>query len=177
MKSFLIKNLIVIFAFTVFVFCISCSSDESKKEFPTAVGYRFVDISKSGMNLYVAAPDSTVGVVDKLFDSSSKVYLNVGRAFKIIIEESSLTITQKKEEISNSTSDIEVLKKYYVSTDSTLLWETTIGDLSKFHFYYLFKSGDRQFSFSSPADEIFSQDQAAAMLKASSMSIQKENYN
>ena len=168
-----ISNILFVLVVLFFVSCLNKESNSTIQQAPN--GYRYVDISKSGMNLFVAAPDSTVGVVDTVFDSSSKVYISVGQGFKLIIEESALSIAQKKEEIVNTTSDVDLLKQYIVDTDSSLLWQTTIGDLSKFHVYYLFKSDNRQFSFSSPNDEIFSQEQATKMLQASRLAIEKEN--
>lgn len=158
----------------LFVVIYSCENNSKRNEAPVAPkGMRYVDISRSGMSLFVAAPDSTSGVLDTLFDSSSKVYLSVGKAFKLIVEENEMSIATKKEELKNTTSEIELVKSYVVDNDSCLLWETTIGEISKHHFYYVFKYGKRRISFTSPAEEIFSKQEAAQMLEACKLTTEK----
>ena len=168
------KSTFYIFCFFAIISIVFFSCSTNNTQLPVAPkGKKFVDISKSGMNLYVAVPDSTFGILDTLFDSSSKVILKVGESFQVIVEEKETTTKQMKEEINNTTSDIELVKNLLVDNDTSLIWETSIGEISKHHFYYILKAEGRSFTFCSPNDVIFSKKQIEEMLEASRASVVK----
>lgn len=138
---------------------------ESGQEQLTApAGMRYLDISRTGMNLYVLTPDSTKGMLDTIAQSSGEYLVKVGPSYQVSIMENAGDIAQKKADITND--DVNKLKKYVIDDATTLMWESGIADLSEFHFYHIAKVGDRTYVFEDVKGDPFTQDAVQKMLDA-----------
>jgi hypothetical protein len=141
----------------------SCGGKKTETENLVAPqGTRYFDISKTGMNAYVLIPDSSAGVLDTVMQSSGEYLVKVGKDFQISVVETSGDINQRKADIASD--DVNKLKKYIVDDATTLMWESGIGDLSEFHFYYIAKLGNRTYVFEDIKGEPFSQQAVQKML-------------
>lgn len=145
---------------------ISCGGkkDDGQEQLTAPQGMRYLDISRTGMNVYVLTPDSTKGVMDTVAQSSGEYVIKVGPTFQISIAENAGDIAQKKADITND--DVNKLKKYVVDDATTLMWESGIADLSEFHFYHIAKVGERTYVFEDIRGEAFTQDAIQKMLDA-----------
>jgi hypothetical protein len=125
-------------------------------------GTRYFDISKTGMNAFVLIPDSSVGILDTVMQSSGEYQIKIGKDFQISVIESAGDVNQRKADIASD--DVNKLKKYIVDDATTLMWESGIGDLSEFHFYHIAKLGNRVYVFEDIKGEPFSQQATQKML-------------
>ena len=91
---------------------ISCGGkkDDAQEQLTAPAGMRYLDISRTGMNLFVLTTDSTRGVMDTVVQSSGEYLIKVGPSFQISITENPGDIAQKKADITND--DVNKLKKY-----------------------------------------------------------------
>lgn len=123
---------------------VSCGGkkEEGQEQLVAPQGMRYLDISRTGMNLYVLTPDSTKGVLDTVAQSSGEYLVKLGPTFQISILENAGDLAQKKADITND--DVNKLKKYVIDDATTLMWESGIADLSEFHFYHIAKVADRK---------------------------------
>ena len=152
---------------------ISCGGKKAEQQDLTAPqGMRYFDISKTGMNAYVLIPDSTVGVLDTTVQSDGKYLIKVGKDFQISITETNGDIAQQKADIVGD--DVNKLKKYSVDDATTLMWESGIGDMSEFHFYYINKLGERTYVFEDIKGEPFSEQAVQKMLDAAKKAQEKK---
>jgi len=125
-------------------------------------GTRYFDISKTGMNAFVLIPDSSVGILDTVMQSSGEYLIKIGKDFQISVIESAGDVNQRKADIASD--DVNKLKKYITDDATTLMWESGIGDLSEFHFYHIAKLGNRAYVFEDIKGEPFSQQAVQKML-------------
>jgi hypothetical protein len=125
-------------------------------------GMRYFDISKTGMNAFVLIPDSSMGILDTVMQSSGEYLIKIGKDFQIAVVETPGDINQRKADIASD--DVNKLKKYIVDDATTLMWESGIGDLSEFHFYHITKLGSRTYVFEDIKGEPFSQQAVQKML-------------
>jgi len=153
---------------------ISCGGkkDDGQEQLSAPQGMRYLDISRTGMNLYILTPDSTKGVLDTVAQSSGEYLIKVGPGFQISVMENAGDIAQKKADITND--DVNKLKKYVIDDATTLLWESGIADLSEFHFYHIAKVGDRTYVFEDIKGEAFTQDAIQKMLDACKQAKEKK---
>jgi len=153
---------------------ISCNGKkgEEQEQLIAPKGMRYLDISKTGMNLFVLTPDSAAGILDTIAQSSGEYLIKVGNSFQISVLENSGDIAQRKADITND--DVNKLKKYITDDATTLVWESGIADLSEFHFYYIAKIGDRTYVFEDIKGEPFSQDAVQKMLDACKQAKEKK---
>lgn len=149
------------------VFTLALTSCGDKKE-PEALvapkGMQYFDISKTGMNLNIIIPDSTKGPVDTIMRSWGAYEIKVGNNFQISVQEDGGDAAAKKEE--NANADINLVKQYVIDEPSTLLWESGIGDLSEYHFFYATKIGNRNYVFEDIKGDPFSKEDVQQMLDA-----------
>lgn len=147
-------------------FFVSCGGkkDNSQETLSAPAGMRYLDISRTGMNIYVLVPDSTKGILDTVVQSSGEYLIKVGPVFQVQITESAGDIAQRKADITND--DVNKLKKYVIDEPGTLMWESGIADMSEFHFYHIAKVGDRTYVFEDVRGEAFSQEAIQKMLDA-----------
>lgn len=145
---------------------ISCGGkkDDGQEQFTAPQGMKYLDISRTGMNLYVVTPDSTKGALDTVAQSSGEYLIKVGQVFQISVMENGGDIAQRKADITND--DVNKLKKYVIDDATTLMWESGIADLSEFHFYHIAKVGERTYVFEDIKGEPFTQDAVQKMLDA-----------
>lgn len=160
------KNILrITFAAAILVMMMSCGGKKETQESLNApAGMRYLDISRTGMNIYVLTPDSTKGVMDTVMQSSGEYMIKVGPNFQIQITENAGDIAQRKADITND--DVNKLKKYVVDEPNTLVWESGIADLSEFHFYHIAKVGERTYVFEDVKGDAFSQEAIQKMLDA-----------
>jgi hypothetical protein len=125
-------------------------------------GTRYFDISKTGMNAFVLIPDSSMGILDTVVQSSGEYLIKVGKDFQISVVETTGDVNQRKADIASD--DVNKLKKYITDDATTLMWESGIGDLSEFHFYHIAKLGTRSYVFEDIKGEPFSQQAVQKML-------------
>ncbi|HXU26382.1 MAG TPA: hypothetical protein VN698_04060 [Bacteroidia bacterium] len=125
-------------------------------------GSRYLDISKTGMNAFVLIPDSSMGILDTVMQSSGEYLIKVGKDFQISVIETAGDVNQRKADIASD--DVNKLKKYITDDATTLMWESGIGDLSEFHFYHIAKLGNRTYVFEDIKGEPFSQQAVQKML-------------
>ncbi|MGZ3864605.1 MAG: hypothetical protein ACXVPN_15240 [Bacteroidia bacterium] len=153
---------------------ISCGGKKGEEQEPLNApkGMRYLDISKTGMNVYVLTPDSTAGVLDTIAQSSGEYLIKVGNNFQVSILENAGDIAQRKADITND--DVNKLKKYVVDDATTLLWESGIADMSEFHFYHIAKIGDRTYVFEDIKGDPFTQEAAQKMLDACKQAKEKK---
>ena len=135
-------------------------------------GMRYFDISKTGMNTFVLIPDSSVGILDTVMQSSGEYLVKIGKEFQISVIETNGDLNQKKADIAGD--DVNKLKKYLVDDATTLFWESGIGDLSEFHFYHIAKLGNRSYVFEDIKGDPFSQQTAQKMLDACKQAKEKK---
>lgn len=145
---------------------ISCGGkkEEGQEQLTAPAGMMYLDISRTGMNLYVLIPDSTKGVLDTVAQSSGEYLIKMAQNFQISVMENNGDIAQRKADITND--DVNKLKKYVIDDATTLMWESGIADLSEFHFYHIAKVGDRTYVFEDIKGEPFTQDAIQKMLDA-----------
>ena len=142
---------------------VSCGGKKGETENLVAPqGTRYFDISKTGMNAYVLVPDSSVGMLDTVMQSSGEYLIKVGKDFQVSVIETAGDINQRKADIASD--DVNKLKKYITDDATTLMWESGIGDLSEFHFYHIAKLGNRTYVFEDIKGEPFSQQDIQKML-------------
>lgn len=153
----------ILAALTAIVSC-NGKKDDGQEQLTAPAGMRYLDISRTGMNIYVLVPDSTKGILDTVVQSSGEYLIKVGTNFQISITENSGDIAQKKADITND--DVNKLKKYVIDDATTLMWESGIADLSEFHFYHIAKVGDRTYVFEDIRGDAFTQDAIQKMLDA-----------
>jgi hypothetical protein len=134
-------------------------------------GLRYLDVSKTGMNVFVLIPDSSFGILDTIMQSSGEYLVKVGKDYQVAVVETNGDLNQKKADIAGD--DVNKLKKYIVDEATTLMWESGIGDLSEFHFYHIAKLGSRTYVFEDVKGESFSQQAVQKMLDASKQSKEK----
>ena len=160
------KNILrITFLFAALTALVSCGGKkETQEPLNAPAGMRYLDISRTGMNIYVLTPDSTKGMLDTVMQSSGEYVIKVGPNFQIQITENAGDIAQKKADITNA--DPVKLKKYVVDEPNTLMWESGIGDISEFHFYHIAKVGERTYVFEDVTGDAFSQDAIQKMLDA-----------
>ena len=145
---------------------ISCKGNKGndQEQLTAPKGMRYLDISKTGMNLFVLTPDSASGVLDTIAQSSGEYLIKVGNTFQISVLENAGDIAQRKADITND--DVNKLKKYVTDDATTLMWESGIADMSEFHFYHIAKVGDRTYVFEDVKGEPFTQEATQKMLDA-----------
>ena len=154
-----------ILSIALVVMIISCGGKKHEEENLVApAGMNYYDISKTGMNAFILAPDSSIGIPDTSVLSSGEYLIKVGKDFQISIIENPGDINQRKADIAGD--DVNKLKKYVIDEPTTLMWESGIGDLSEFHFYYIAKIGTRTYVFEDIKGEQFSQQAIQKMLDA-----------
>jgi hypothetical protein len=170
MKYFLKSTLLFVLAASI----ISCNGkkEEEQGQLTAPKGMRYLDISKTGMNLYVLTLDSTSGILDTVAQSTGEYLIKAGNTFQVSVLENSGDIAQKKADITND--DVNKLKKYVIDDASTLLWESGIADMSEFHFYHIAKIGDRTYVFEDIKGEPFTQEAIQKMLDACKQAKEKK---
>lgn len=146
--------------------------DDGQEQLTAPAGMRYLDISRTGMNLYVLTPDSTRGILDTVAQSSGEYLIKVGTAYQVSVMEGAGDIAQKKADITND--DVNKLKKYVVDDATTLMWESGIADLSEFHFYHIAKVGERTYVFEDIRGDAFTQEAIQKMLDAAKASKEKK---
>ena len=153
---------------------ISCNGKkgDEQEQLIAPKGMRYLDISKTGMNLYVLTPDSAAGVLDTIAQSSGEYLIKVGNNFQVSVLENAGDIAQRKADITND--DVNKLKKYVIDDATTLLWESGIADMSEFHFYHIAKVGDRTYVFEDIKGDPFTQEAAQKMLDACKQAKEKK---
>lgn len=151
-------------AFAIIIALPSCGGKKQagSEDLVAPKGARYFDISRTGMNAFVLIPDSSSGVLDTSMQSSGEYLIRVGKDFQISIIETGGDINQKKADIASD--DVNKLKKYVLDSETTLMWESGIGDLSEFHFYHIAKLGNRTYVFEDIKGEPFSQQAIQKML-------------
>lgn len=154
------------FAILVSLVLLSCGGkkEDPQENLTAPQGMRYLDISRTGMNLYVLTPDSTQGILDTVAQSSGEYIIKIGKNYAVAITENAGDIAQKKADITND--DVNKLKKYVVDDATTLMWESGIADLSEFHFYHIAKVGERTYVFEDVKGEPFTQEVIQKMLDA-----------
>jgi hypothetical protein len=153
---------------------ISCNGKkgEEQEQFIAPKGMRYLDISKTGMNLHILTLDSAAGILDTIAQSSGEYLIKVGNSFQISVLENSGDIAQRKADITND--DVNKLKKYVIDDATTLMWESGVADMSEYHFYYIAKIGDRTYVFEDIKGEPFSKDAVQRMLDACKQTKEKK---
>jgi hypothetical protein len=153
---------------------ISCNGKkgDEQEQLIAPKGMRYLDISKTGMNLYVLTPDSAAGVLDTIAQSSGEYLIKVSNNFQVSVLENAGDIAQRKADITND--DVNKLKKYVIDDATTLLWESGIADMSEFHFYHIAKVGDRTYVFEDIKGDPFTQEAAQKMLDACKQAKEKK---
>jgi hypothetical protein len=142
-----------------------CGDKKSGEETLTPpAGMRYLDISRTGMNLYVLTPDDKAGILDTVMQSWGGYEIKVGKEFQIAVEEGAGDIEMVKSD--NAGNDVNKLKRYLVDEPTTLVWESGVADLSEFHFYHIIKIGNRSFVIQDIKGEPFSQKAIEKMLDA-----------
>ena len=159
MKSRLLISLSVL-AVIIFV---GCGNKKENQDLTPPQGMTYLDISRTGMNLNVLIPDSTVGLVDTIMQSWGAYEIKVGKDFQISIEESDGDIEMIKSD--NANNDVNKLKQYLVQEPNTLVWESGIADMSEFHFYHVTKIGTRSYVIQDIKGEPFSKSAIEKMLE------------
>lgn len=145
------------------VSCNGKQEDTQESPIPPA-GMQYLDISRTGMNIYVLVPDSTKGILDTVAQTSGEYIIKVGPGFQIQITENAGDIAQRKADITND--DVNALKKYVIDEPGTLMWESGIADMSEYHFYHIAKVGDRTYVFEDVRGDAFTQEAIQKMLDA-----------
>ena len=153
---------------------ISCNGKkgEEQEQLTAPKGMRYLDIGKTGMNLFILMPDSAAGVLDTIAQSSGEYLIKVGNAFQISVLENNGDIAQRKADITND--DVNKLKKYVTDDATTLMWESGIADMSEFHFYHIAKIGERTYVFEDIKGEPFTQEAVQKMLDACKQAKEKK---
>lgn len=153
---------------------ISCNGKkgEEQEQLAAPKGMRYLDISKTGMNLYVLMPDSAAGILDTIAQSSGEYLIKVGNAFQISVLENNGDVAQRKADITND--DVNKLKKYVIDDASTLMWESGIADMSEFHFYHIGKVGERTYVFEDIKGDPFTLEAVQKMLDACKQAKEKK---
>lgn len=170
MKKFL--KITLMLALTAGIISCNGKKEEEQEQLTAPKGMRYLDISKTGMNLYVLTLDSAAGVLDTIAQSSGEYLIKIGNAFQISVLENNGDIAQRKADITND--DVNKLKKYIIDDATTLLWESGIADQSEFHFYHIAKIGDRTYVFEDIKGEPFSQLSIEKMLDACKQAKEKK---
>lgn len=152
-------------SFALILTIVSCGGKKNENENLVAPkGMRYFDIGKTGMNAFILIPDSSVGILDTTMQSSGEYLIKVGKDFQISITETAGDINQRKADIASD--DVNKLKKYITDEPTILMWESSIADLSEFHFYNIVKLGTRTYVFEDVQGEPFSQQAIQKMLDA-----------
>jgi hypothetical protein len=138
------------------IYFTGCGSQKGEEESLTPPsGMRYLNISRTGMNLNVLTPDSLAGILDTVMQSWGAYEIKVGKDFQISVEEGEGDVAMVKSD--NSNNDVNKLKKYIVDDPTTLVWESGVADLSEFHFYHIAKVGGRSYIVQDIKGEPFSQ--------------------
>lgn len=152
---------------------VSCGGKKNENENLVAPkGMRYFDISKTGMNAFILIPDSSIGILDTSVQSSGEYVIKVGKDFQISVIETTGDINQKKADIASD--DVNKFKKYITDEPTTLMWESSIVDLSEFHFYHIAKLGNRTYVFEDIKGEPFPQQAVQKMLDACKQAKEKK---
>lgn len=157
------------YLFAVSIVCISllfvsCGGSKEQEPLVAPAGMRYLDISRTGMNLNVLAPDSTKGSLDTVLQSWGAYEIKAGPNFQIsILEDGGTTATKKAD---NGNDDVNKVKQYVIDEPNTLLWESGIGDLSEFHFFHSAKIGERTYVFEDIKGDPFTKEAIQQMLDA-----------
>ena len=170
MKS--VFNLTLSVACIMMVFACGGKKKGDSENLVAPQGARYFDISKTGMNAFVLIPDSSVGILDTVMMSNGEYQVKVGKDFQVAITETPGDIRQRKADIASD--DVNKLKKYVIDNETTLMWESGIGDLSEFHFYQVSKLGNRTYVFEDIKGEPFSQQATQKMLDWSKLAKEKQ---
>ncbi len=141
-----------------------CGSKTPPQDLTAPPGMTYLDISRTGMNVYVLVPDSSVGSLDTMMQSWGAYEIKRGKDFQISIEENNGDIENVKKDI--AMDEVNKFKKYLIEEPNTLLWESGIGDLSEFHFYQVIKAGNRSYVIHDIKNDLFGQKPIEKMLEA-----------
>lgn len=158
------KKIINITAVCLSLLVVSCSGSKPEEALVAPAGMQYLDISKTGMNLNILIPDSTKGPLDTVLQTYGTYEIKRGAGFQIAITEDGGDAATKKAD--NANADVNLVKKYLVDDANTLLWESGIGDLSEFHFFYSAKIGNRTYAFEDIKGDAFTKEDAQKMLDA-----------
>ncbi len=142
-----------------------CGNKEIVQDLTPPPGMSYLDISKTGMNIYMLVPDSTVGILDTVMQSWGAYDIKVGKDFQISIEENEGDVEMVKSD--NANNEVNKLKRYLIQEPTTLLWESGVADMaSEFHFYHIMKIGTRSYVIQNIKGEPFNQKAIEKMLDA-----------
>jgi hypothetical protein len=157
------KKIIVFTAVCLSIIVASCGGTKEQEPLVAPAGMQYIDISRTGMNMNVLIPDSTKGGLDTVLQTYGTYEIKRG-AFQIAITEDGGDVTSKKAD--NANDDVNKVKQYVIDEPNTLLWESGIGDLSEFHFFYSVKFGERTFVFEDIKGDAFTKEDVQKMLDA-----------
>lgn len=157
------KKLIVFAAVCFSVIAVSCGGTKEQEPLVAPAGMQYIDISRTGMNMNVLIPDSTKGALDTVLQTYGTYEIKRG-SFQIAITEDGGDVATKKAD--NANDDVNKVKQYIIDEPNTLLWESGIGDLSEFHFFYSVKMGERTFVFEDIKGDAFTKEDIQKMLDA-----------
>ncbi len=141
-----------------------CGNKKESQDLTPPQGMRYLDISRTGMNLYVLTPDSTIGILDTVMQSWGAYEIKVGKDFQISVEEGDGDIEMIKSD--NANNDVNKWKQYLVQEPTTLVWESAVADMPEFHFYHIMKVGSRSYIVQDIKGEPFNQKAIEKMLEA-----------
>ncbi len=165
-------KLTLVFALTANIISCNGKKGEDQEQLTAPKGMRYLDIGRTGMNLFVLTLDSTAGILDTIAQSSGEYLIKVGNGFQVSVLENNGDIAQRKADITND--DVNKLKKYVIDDATTLMWESGIADQSEFHFYHVAKVGERTYVFEDIKGEPFSQATVEKMLDACKQAKEKK---
>lgn len=158
------KKIIVFTAVCLSVIVASCGGSKEQEALVAPAGMQYLDVSRTGMNMNVLIPDSTKGGLDTVLQTYGTYEIKRGPSFQVAITEDGGDVATKKGD--NANDDVNKVKQYVIDEPNTLLWESGIGDLSEFHFFYSVKFGERTFVFEDIKGDAFTKEDAQKMLDA-----------
>src|ERR1700741_4088444 len=110
------------YLFAVSIVCMSllftsCGGSKEQESLVAPQGMRYLNISKTGMNLNILTPDSTKGTLDTVLQSWGAYEVKVGPNFQISVLEDGGTVATKKAD--NGNDDVNKVKQYVIDEPNT----------------------------------------------------------
>jgi len=137
------KIILLFFAFGVFSFIGSCSSNK-KESIVAPEGMNVLDLTKYGKPFAMFIPDTTNAKLEIVQQSYGALDIKVGKVFAISINDAAADLEMTKNDI--KTDEVNKLKSFIAEEPNAILWESEIMQ-PEFHFLVNQKIGNAEFSF------------------------------
>lgn len=169
------------FVFTVVASTIISGCDDKDKDKQDSVpGMTTLDLSTQEFNFPVTMliPDSTNGPIEITPQNWGAIEVKVGEDFQLSIEQGDgenddLKLIKSTEIDAN---EVHKVKKYMIDEPTLVLYETQMlgSDESSFHFYGVFKVGDKNYVVEDIKGESFSEEAVKKMMDSAKSISPKE---